>query len=173
VQHSTAQSFSYTSNLRDKRRRIFHLHASPSSGRHCNPQRRKMGRPRRDIRAAVEACATPPLELPAGQAIARVVRAEGSNLYRCTLPRQGGGGGGSQTQQAQCRDVLVELADRFRNTIWIRRGGYVAVDLADPRDVKGRVEGEIVNVVREEKIWRKQSYWHVFNPGSSLSFLFL
>ncbi|KAI0132091.1 hypothetical protein BJ170DRAFT_230473 [Xylariales sp. AK1849] len=104
-----------------------------------------MGRPKRNVRAAAEESTTPPDELTNTQSLARVIKAEGNNLYSCLLPDQ--------------RTVLVELADRFRNTIWIKRGGYVLVDLIPTNEVKGRAEGEIANVVREEKEWRKQRYW--------------
>ena len=104
-----------------------------------------MGRPKRDVRAAAEESTTPPDELAPSQHVARVIKAEGNSLYSCLLPNQ--------------KAVLVELAARFRNTIWIKRGGYVLVDLMDPDEKKGKIEGEIANVVREEKEWRKQSYW--------------
>lgn len=104
-----------------------------------------MGRPKRDVRAAAEATTTPPDQLKASQSLARVIKAEGNSLYSCSLP--------------DSKTVLVELAARFRNTIWLRRGGYVLVDLTPSGDHKGKVEGEIVNVVREEREWRKQNYW--------------
>ncbi|KAI3332030.1 putative S1-like domain-containing protein [Xylariaceae sp. AK1471] len=104
-----------------------------------------MGRPKRNVHAAAEESTTPPDALTPSQHVARVTKAEGNSLYTCSLP----------TQQT----VLVELAARFRNTIWIKRDGYVLVDLAPPSEQTGKVEGEIVNVVREEKEWRKQSYW--------------
>ncbi|KAI1630904.1 hypothetical protein F4809DRAFT_226471 [Biscogniauxia mediterranea] len=104
-----------------------------------------MGRPKRDVRAAAEESTTPPDQLTDTQSLARVIKAEGNSLYSCALPDQ--------------RIVLAELATRFRNTIWIKRGGYVLVDLVSPKEQNNKVEGEIVNVVREEKEWRKQSYW--------------
>ncbi|KAJ2998232.1 hypothetical protein NUW58_g381 [Xylaria curta] len=100
---------------------------------------------RRDVRAAAEETTTPPDELTPSQHIARVVKAEGKDLYTCLLPNK--------------QTVLVELAARFRSTIWIIRGGYVLVDLMPADEKKGKVEGEIMNVVREQKQWRKQSYW--------------
>lgn len=106
-----------------------------------------MGRPKRDVRAAAEATTTPPDELTGSQSLARVAKAEGNSLYSCSLPDN--------------RTVLVELASQFRNTIWLRRGGFVLVDLIPVKDQRGKVEGEIVNVVREEREWRKQSYWSV------------
>ncbi|KAI0161144.1 hypothetical protein GGR52DRAFT_161535 [Hypoxylon sp. FL1284] len=113
-----------------------------------------MGRPKRDIRAAAEESTTPPDQLGASQSVAKVVKAEGNSRYACSLPDR--------------RTVLVELAARFRNTIWIKRGGYVLVDLSAPGDQKGKVEGEIVNVVRDEKEWRKQSYWPKEFPKSTV-----
>ncbi|KAK8090722.1 S1-like domain-containing protein [Apiospora phragmitis] len=96
-----------------------------------------MGRPKRDIRAAAEESMTPPDTLSENQSLARVIKAEGNNMYGCLLPSR--------------KTVVVELADRFRNTIWIKRGGYVLA--------KSRAEGGISNIVRDEKAWRKQSYW--------------
>ncbi|KAI2626250.1 hypothetical protein GGS21DRAFT_280315 [Xylaria nigripes] len=104
-----------------------------------------MGRPRRDLRAAMEESTSPPNELAPQEHVARLVKAEGDNRYSCLLPNQ--------------QTVLVELAARFRKTIWLKRGGYVIVDLTPVNEQKGKLQGEIVNVVGEEKLWRKQSYW--------------
>ncbi|KAK8010778.1 hypothetical protein PG990_009743 [Apiospora arundinis] len=104
-----------------------------------------MGRPKRNIQAAAEESMTPPDALSENQTLARVIKAEGNNLYSCLLPNQ--------------KTVVVELADRFRNTIWIKRGGYALVELYPAPEPKSRVEGEITNVVRDEKAWRKQGYW--------------
>ncbi|KAI0109915.1 nucleic acid-binding protein [Daldinia grandis] len=104
-----------------------------------------MARPKREVRAVVEESTTPPDQLTEAQSLARVVKAEGNHLYTCSLP--------------DGRIILVELATRFRNTVWIRRGGFVLVHLAPPEEQRGKVEGEIVNVVGIEKEWRKQSYW--------------
>lgn len=96
---------------------------------------------------------TPPDQLEGNQTVARVTKAEGNKLYSCLLPNQ--------------KTAVVELPDRFRNTIWIKRGGYVLVALYPTDEIKTRSEGEIANVVRDEKAWRKQSYWFV-SPHSSL-----
>ncbi|KAI1102767.1 nucleic acid-binding protein [Jackrogersella minutella] len=112
-----------------------------------------MGRPKRDIRAAAEESTTPPDQLTEVQSLAKVIKAEGNNLYACSLPNR--------------RTVLVELATRFRNTIWIKRGGYVLVELTSPKEQKGKVDGEIVNVVHDEKEWRKQRYWPKEFPRST------
>ena len=105
----------------------------------------EMGRPKRNVTAAAEETSTPPSALEATQSIARVIKAEGNSLYSCTLP--------NKTQ------VLVELPSRFRNTIWIRRGGYVLIDTKEADVRQNKIDGEIINVVREEHAWRKEAYW--------------
>ena len=77
--------------------------------------------------------------------IARVIGAAGKNLYNVELPS-------SST-------LLVELEAKFRSTIWLKRGGYVVVDNSTLADRENKIDGEIVNVVRDEKTWRKASYW--------------
>lgn len=100
--------------------------------------------PRRKLQATVEETLTPPDTLSAGQAIARVKTAAGNNLYNVELP----------SGQA----MLVELEARFRSKIWLRRGGFVVVDTT-ARERENKIDGEIVNVVRDEKSWRKERYW--------------
>lgn len=104
-----------------------------------------MGRPKRNIQAAAEETSTPPAEIAPTQSIARVIKAAGNSLYLCVLP------GG--------KEVLVELPSRFRNTIWIKRGGYVLVDTKGGEVRENKLDGEILNVVRDEREWRKASYW--------------
>lgn len=104
-----------------------------------------MGPPRRKLQETVEDTVTPPDTLQPGQLIARIIGAKGKNLYEVELPS-------SQT-------LLVELEAKFRSTIWLRRGGYVLVDTTTLADRDNKIEGEIVNVVRDEKRWRKASYW--------------
>lgn len=111
-----------------------------------------MGKPKRNILAAAAESTTPPDELTENQSVARVGKPEGNNLYTCILPNT--------------KTVIVELAQRFRNTIWIKRGGFVLVDLTPDEErtkANNKVQGEIVNVVRDEKAWRRMSYWCVFS----------
>lgn len=108
-----------------------------------------MGRPKRNILAAATESTTPPDELTKHQFVARVGKPEGNNTYTCILPNT--------------KTTLVELAQRFRNTIWIKRGGYVVVDLTPSEErskTNNKVAGEIINVVRDEKEWRKMPYWY-------------
>ena len=104
-----------------------------------------MGPPRRKLQATVEETLTPPDNLADGQMIARIVKAEGKNLYTVHSPS-------SET-------LLVELEARFRSTIWLKRGSYVLVDRSALADRENKLDGLIVNVVRDEKAWRKEKYW--------------
>lgn len=117
-----------------------------------------MGRPKRNILAAATESTTPPDELTEHQFVARVGKPEGNNTYTCILPNT--------------KTTLVELAQRFRNTIWIKRGGYVVVDLTPSEErskTNNKVAGEIINVVRDEKEWRKMPYWYDFLRHSGAS----
>jgi probable RNA-binding protein EIF1AD len=100
---------------------------------------------RRKLHETVEATLTPPNTLAASQVIARVLKAEGNNLYSVELP--------------SAARLLVELPARFRSTIWLKRGGFVVVDTQALAGRDNKLGGEITNVVRDERQWRKESYW--------------
>ncbi|GAB7361628.1 hypothetical protein MBLNU230_g1679t1 [Neophaeotheca triangularis] len=104
-----------------------------------------MPKPKRNVHAVAEETLTPPSTLQPNHSVARVKQAAGNNLYHLELP------GGNP--------CLAELPARFRNTIWIKRGSYVLVDTAALADRENKLTGEIVNIVREEKVWRKMPYW--------------
>jgi probable RNA-binding protein EIF1AD len=106
-----------------------------------------MPRPKRHLLATVEDTLTPPDALSATQTIARIVKATGKNLYNAELPNS--------------TPVLVELEAKFRSTIWIKRGSYVVVDDKTLAERENKLDGEIVNVIRDEKAWRKMAYWYV------------
>ena len=107
-----------------------------------------MGRPKRHLLATAAETISPPSSLDQGHSIALIKKAEGNNLYSVELPMEK-------------EPLLVELPSRFRSQIWIKRGGYVVVDKSAFNDRENKLGGEIVNVVRDEKQWRKQAYWLV------------
>lgn len=107
-----------------------------------------MPRPKRQLHATVEDTLTPPDSLSATQAIARITKGAGNNLYNAELPNK--------------KPILVELEPKFRSTIWIKRGSYVLVDMEALADRENKLDGEITNVVRDEKAWRKMGYWYVY-----------
>ena len=105
-----------------------------------------MPRPKRQLLATARETSNPPDELEEGHAIVKVVKGEGKNLYTVQLPNT--------------KTLLVELPSRFRSTIWIKNGGYVLMDTNAFDDRENKLDGEIINVVRDEKYWRKQAYWY-------------
>ena len=104
-----------------------------------------MGPPRRKLLATAEETMRPPDTLTESQSIARVVKAVGNNLYNVTLP--------------EGKEFLVEMPAKFRSTIWLKRGGYVLIDTTSQQERDNKIQGEIINVVRDEKLWRKEQYW--------------
>ncbi|OJJ81348.1 putative eukaryotic translation initiation factor eIF1a-like protein [Aspergillus glaucus CBS 516.65] len=104
-----------------------------------------MGPPRRKVLATAEETLTPPDELLQGQTIAKVIKATGKNIYQVEFPSK--------------ESVLVELPARFRSTIWMKRGSFVVVDTNALEDRDNKLQGEIVNIVRDEKAWRKAPFW--------------
>lgn len=107
-----------------------------------------MGKPKRHLLATAAETEQPPASLDDDHVIAQICKAEGNNLYSVDIP-------------GEKKPLLVELPSRFRSQIYVRRGTFVIVDKAafDERDNK--LAGEIANIIREEKQWRKQAYWFV------------
>lgn len=64
-------------------------------------------------------------------------------------------------------DVVVEMPPKFRNTIFVKRGGYCVisiyqqiVDLETVPELSAyKVHGEISNIVVNEREWQKYPYW--------------
>ncbi|KAL3464209.1 hypothetical protein BJX64DRAFT_286632 [Aspergillus heterothallicus] len=101
--------------------------------------------PRRKVLATAEDTLFPPDELLPGQEIARVIKATGNNIYLIELPSK--------------EKALVELPSKFRSTIWMKRGSFVVIDTNSLEGRDNKLRGEIVNIVRDEKAWRKTSFW--------------
>jgi probable RNA-binding protein EIF1AD len=115
-----------------------------------------MPKPRRNIQAAAEETLTPPDALAPGQKIARVHGGAGNNLYTLELPSR--------------ETLLAELPAKFRSTIWMKRGSYVVVDTAALAGRGNKLGGEIVNIVGDEKAWRKLPYWPVEFPAKTAAY---
>ncbi|KAI7268310.1 hypothetical protein KC345_g7687 [Hortaea werneckii] len=104
-----------------------------------------MPKPQRNAAAVAEETLTPPDNLSQTQSIARLKQAAGNNLYHVELPSG--------------KSFLAELHQKFRFTIWLKRGMFVLVDAAALAERDNKLGGEIVNVVGDEKAWKKMSYW--------------
>ena len=113
-----------------------------------------MGRSKRAFLATAEETSSPPPSLPSGHIIARVIKAEGTYVYSVEIP-------------SQDEPLLVELPSRFRSQIWMKRGGYVVVNTLAFDDRDNKLAGEIANIVRNEREWRKYPYWSAAHPSSS------
>ena len=56
----------------------------------------------------------PPTQIAGSQCIARIAKPHGNSLYTVNVPSKA--------------ELLVELPMRFRNAVWVRRGGFVLVE---------------------------------------------
>ena len=91
----------------------------------------------------LQASNEPPAQISDSQCIARIAKGHGNSLYTVELPSKS--------------ELLVELPVRFRNAVWVRRGGFVLVETEG--FTEGKVNGEILDVIRDEKAWGKLNYW--------------
>ncbi|KAF7845866.1 hypothetical protein BT93_L0254 [Corymbia citriodora subsp. variegata] len=104
-----------------------------------------MAPPRRRLQETISETLTPPTTLSPSQCLARIKSAAGNNLYNVELPNG--------------HALLVELEAKFRSQIWLKRGGYVLIDISTLAERENKLDGQITNVVTDEKLWRKQKYW--------------
>lgn len=82
---------------------------------------------------------------------------EGIAICRVGITR-----GGSQFEVYDGESTwLAELPKRFRNTIWIRRGGFVLVDTSSAPSSVGGTRGEIIFALQKDDIseLKKQGFW--------------
>ncbi|ODQ64540.1 hypothetical protein NADFUDRAFT_83508 [Nadsonia fulvescens var. elongata DSM 6958] len=118
-----------------------------------------------------ETVTTVPDELLPNQAIVKVVVAKGNSLYEVTLPKVSADKLIPKSTEEKNREeilqklltdedalrFMVEMPNKFRNTVLVKRGGYCVVELFD--DLSSTVKGEIVNIVVIEKEWTRMPYW--------------
>lgn len=114
--------------------------------------------PRRKFQATIQETFQPPSQLGANQMIARVDHAAGNNLWSIQLPPEPD----TKLQHVslsspQTSPILVELPSRFRSQIWLKRGSFVLVEIKAGDGARdNKIRGEIINVIGDEKIWRKE-----------------
>ncbi|KAI5847420.1 hypothetical protein BZA05DRAFT_122591 [Tricharina praecox] len=95
----------------------------------------------------------PDAPLPPSQIIARITQAQGKNLFTCSL--------------ADGSTMLAELAPIFRGKAWMRRGGFVLLDTVAFEGRDNKIDALIVNVVRNDREWRKMEYWPKEFPANT------
>lgn len=117
-----------------------------------------MGRIRRAVKV-LQNTAHAPDELGENQHICQVVKVEGNLTYTCKLPTG--------------EELKASLEKKFHDTIFIRVRGYVVVEIDEvARSKNCKVIGKIVNVVCNEKEWRQQPYWYLFEHPLCLFFVY-
>ncbi|KAJ6036937.1 hypothetical protein N7540_001216 [Penicillium herquei] len=104
-----------------------------------------MGPPRRKVLATAQETLTPPDELADTHSIVRAIKATGNNIYLI--------------ETAEKQQMLVELPAKFRSTFWIKRGSYMVIDTKPSEERENKISGEVINIVRDEKAWRKAPFW--------------
>ena len=93
----------------------------------------------------------PPDSLTPTQFIARITKIHGNAIYTVQLPSKS--------------DLVVELPTKFLNAIWVRRGGFVLVETDGYNE--GKVSGGIMDVITDDKAWKKMSYWYLLHLSST------
>ncbi|KAJ5654023.1 Translation initiation factor 1A (eIF-1A) [Penicillium lividum] len=104
-----------------------------------------MGPPRRKVLATAEQTLTPPDELAETHMIVRAIKATGNNIYLIETPDK--------------QQMLVELPAKFRSTFWIKRRSYLVIDTKASDERDNKIGGDVINIVRDEKAWRKAPFW--------------
>lgn len=93
-------------------------------------------------------------------ALARVIKPAGNHLFLCRLYNSiPSAEDGSLTAENSCAssenqvaadEGLVELPPKFRNFLWIKRGGFVVIELWPSSGIK--IIGSIVHLVRPDQL---------------------
>lgn len=114
--------------------------------------------PRRKFQATLQETLQPPPQVGPSQTIACVNRAVGNNLYDIQVPSQYKAKNPFLTSESGlASSILVELPSRFRSQIWLRRGSFILVEMKTGEETRdNKIRGEIINVVGNEKLWRKE-----------------
>lgn len=123
------------------------------------------------------ASSDPPAELKESYRIARVETINGNNIYTVIFPASTAPTPSDPTSELSTNpqtdhltvSAMVELPPKFRNTMWIRRHGFVMVDVDAFAERVNKLSGEIVCVIHDEKKWRKMAYWPVQFQASKIA----
>jgi probable RNA-binding protein EIF1AD len=105
--------------------------------------------------------------LGSNEVIAKVIKARGNNLYEVEITRTDSSKLASLVRQdkltTELYKTLVLMPPKFRNTIFVKRGGFVVIQwyTGDGVDPESKVKGEISNIVTNKKDWQKMPYWPV------------
>ncbi|KAI8593172.1 hypothetical protein BDZ88DRAFT_405734 [Geranomyces variabilis] len=99
-----------------------------------------MGRKQHTSQEALESL---PLPTPATP-VARVIDNRGGGNYDVLIA--------SNSDPAATETLIVSLPAKFRKLIWVKKGNFVIIQLADETSAGGKVGGEILNVLFPDQI---------------------
>lgn len=93
--------------------------------------------------------------------VAKVAEARGNHTYEVILPPEAKETEGTSSGKEEDRKTLAYLPPRFRNLLWVRRGGYVLVDVSEADHRDNKLGGEVIAVLRpaQTKYIRRQGLW--------------
>lgn len=103
----------------------------------------------RKAQRVLDEVGTPPDDL-GDQIIGSIVKPRGNSLYEVSVPE-------SHQSKAPEPVLLVSMPPKFRNTVFVKRGGFVVVELYD--DIDSKVHGEISYIVTDKREWQRYPYW--------------
>ncbi|CAN6659273.1 hypothetical protein TRVA0_031S01046 [Trichomonascus vanleenenianus] len=116
----------------------------------------------------METVGTPPDELNDSQVIGTIIKPRGSNLFEFLIPTSHWGKvikkfdlEKETGKSDEDRTILISMPPKFRNTVFVKRGGYVLVELYEPSELEGegKVKADICNIVTDKKDWQRYPYW--------------
>ncbi|ANB15250.1 hypothetical protein AWJ20_2876 [Sugiyamaella lignohabitans] len=133
-----------------------------------------MGIKSRAVQRRIETVGVPPDTIESNELIVSILKARGNSLYEVLVPPSEA----TKLQKAlsspdheytvdseESRTILVAMPPKFRNTIFVKRGSNVVVELYGPEvlhgDTESKVKGEFSNIVTNKKEWQRYPYWPV------------
>jgi probable RNA-binding protein EIF1AD len=114
----------------------------------------------------------PPDEIKPFEVIGSVIKPRGNSLYDISIPSSEwvkvesiSKSNIDQDLGSENKSILASMPPKFRNTIFVKRGGFVVVELYQLDDDQkktlaiGKVKGDISNIVTNKKDWQRYPYW--------------
>lgn len=125
-----------------------------------------MGKKNKPSSRLYEDIGEPPDQLENHQIIGSVIKPLGNSLYEVEIPtshwtRAVEVSPGLKTA-VENQTIIASMPPKFRNTIFVKRGGYVLIDLyttEQGEESTNRAHGELSNIVTDKKGWQSNYYW--------------
>lgn len=110
----------------------------------------------------LEELGEPPSELRDNEVLVSVIKPRGNNLYDVSVPA-------SEVERCPLLSsedhkslaILVNMPPKFRNTIFVKRGGHAIISLYEDSEEESKVKGDFCNIVTNQREWAKYPYWPI------------